>query len=312
MPTLTTSTARALRPHLIHTVLLVGLLAACTYGPGATPSPTGSPGPTATPSPVPSPTFGPDDITHPTGATEVILRMEQGGGFMPIDFFVTQAPQFTLYGDGTVVFRPIEDVGRVAAEQGMPRFLTGKMTELGIQALLLFALDTGRLANARDFYSQNMCADCGMTIFVLDAAGISKTITVDALSELTEPGPDAVDRQGFAQLADLLRNFEQHAQEATIDEISLYDPELYRVTLLDGFGQPALEPIAWPWDDLTPDDFPMAEEPGNRNKIMTREQVALLTEVPSGGQVSIWVLAPDGTVASFGVRPLLPDEQALL
>ena len=46
-------------------------------------------------------------IDHPTGATDVVLRIEEGGGFVPIDFPASQAPVFTLYGDGLIVFQPI-------------------------------------------------------------------------------------------------------------------------------------------------------------------------------------------------------------
>ena len=35
----------------------------------------------------------------------MILRYEEGGGFMMAGFIATQAPIFTLYGDGTVIFR---------------------------------------------------------------------------------------------------------------------------------------------------------------------------------------------------------------
>src|SRR5688572_30889912 len=86
---------------------LTTVLAACYAGPGASPSPTTPPGPTPTPSPTPSPTFGPNDISHPTGRTDIVLRMEQGGGMMAFGFF-TQSPSFTLYGDGTVIFKPMD------------------------------------------------------------------------------------------------------------------------------------------------------------------------------------------------------------
>ena len=39
----------------------------------------------------PAPTVG--AIDHKTGATDVVLRLEQGGGFVPIEFLATQAPE---------------------------------------------------------------------------------------------------------------------------------------------------------------------------------------------------------------------------
>ena len=43
---------------------------------------------------------------------------------------------------------------------------------------------------------------------------------------------------------------------------------------------------------------------------MDRDHTAKLTAVPNGGQQSIWVKAPDGSIVSFALRPLLPDEIA--
>jgi hypothetical protein len=237
--------------------------------------------------------------------------MEQGGGFVPFGWMVTQAPTFTLYGDGTVIFRPPQDKeGGTSPEDGLPRFLVGTMTEDGVQALLTYALTTGRLATARESYEDPLIADASTTVFVLNAGGVEKVVSVYALSEMFEPGRDAADRQGFAQLAHLLINLEQEVDSGTVDNVTLYDPERYRVVLFDEMGEPVAEPVAWPWDDISLDDFPVGEEPGNRTKVLTRQQVAELIDVPSGGRSSIWVEAPDGSLVSFAVRPLLPDEAA--
>jgi hypothetical protein len=154
---------------------LATLIAACATGPGASPSPTNPPGPTPTPSPTPSPTFGENDISHPTGRTDIVLRMEQGGGFVPFGFLFTQSPSFTLYGDGTVIFKPIDTrASDPFGGQAMLPWLVGHMTEADIQALLNFALTTGRLANARENYDNPMVADAGSTIFNLPAGGVEK------------------------------------------------------------------------------------------------------------------------------------------
>ena len=78
--------------------------------PNVRPTPTGSPSPTPARLRRPSPTFNPEQIEHPTGANDIVLRMEQGGGFVPFELrSITQSPQFTLYGDGTVIFQPIDN-----------------------------------------------------------------------------------------------------------------------------------------------------------------------------------------------------------
>ncbi|MEP7378283.1 MAG: hypothetical protein ABI725_01835 [Chloroflexota bacterium] len=289
---------------------LVALTSACTAVPGASPTPSVPPTPSPAPTPTPSPSFGPNDIAHPTETTDIVLRLEQGGGFMPINFFITQAPAFTLYGDGTVIFKQLDTrmAGPMGNQAELP-WLVGHLDESQIQALLQFALSTGRLANAKATYDNNTCADCGSTTFTLNAAGLSKSVNIYALMEVTDPNqPDAADRQGFNQLATVLNNF-QAQSGVDLGEITPYDAALYKVVLLDnGFGQPGVQPKDWPWDDLTPADWPSAEEPDSRVKMLDSAHVAKLLDVPNGGHIGVWVKEPDGTLVQFGVRPLLPDE----
>jgi hypothetical protein len=80
------------------------VIAACSAAGGASPAPA-SGAPSAAPSVAPagSPTTG--AIDHKTGATDVVLRYEEGGGFVMPAFTAAAVPHFTLYGDGTVIFR---------------------------------------------------------------------------------------------------------------------------------------------------------------------------------------------------------------
>src|SRR3712207_9459767 len=64
-------------------------------------SPAGSPGAS------PSPATG--VLEHPTGKDDIILRYDEGGGFVIPSFLASRTPYFTLYGDGTVVFQPFKD-----------------------------------------------------------------------------------------------------------------------------------------------------------------------------------------------------------
>ena len=303
---------------LVPALALAALISACnTFGtatPAPTAPPTGGPstgpttGPTtppATPSPTPTPvpTVKPDGIEHPTGANEIILRMEEGGGFVPFGFMVTQSPAFTLYGDGTVIFKPIDNRPNAFESAYLP-WQVAHLDEAGIQSLLEYALTTGRLANARENYDNPMVADAGTTMFTLNAGGQEKVVSVYGLFEMPDPGPDAADRTGFNQLRNALNNFQN---EAGIGDITTYEPEFYKVILMQGFGEPVGEPLDWPWDDLTPADFPAGDEPGGIN-IMDAEHAAKLLEIPNGGHTGVWVADPDGNIVQMGVRPLLPDE----
>ena len=155
--------------------------------------------------------------------------MENGGGFVPMQFFATQIPQFTLYGDGTVVYRPLPSADGATFGDPLPPFQTGKLSEAAVQRLLAYALETGRLADAKSSYDNMQIADASSTYFTLNADGLEKTVSVYALSETTEPGEDAADRNGMAKLSERLMDFgNDHTRVRGQRPARLRRPELPR------------------------------------------------------------------------------------
>ena len=231
---------------------------------------------------------------------------------------VSDVPQFTLYGDGTAVFKPLADAQGVAFNQPLPPMLTVKLTEDDVQTLLAFALNDGHLAVAKESYTDPMVADAGSTTFTINAGGYDKTVNVYALMESTSSGPETADRNAMSKLQDRLNNFETEARAAHGADIKPYDPSAYRVTLFDeGYGQPNVQPIQWPWTDVTMGDFVKVGDAAWPMLVMTRDQISKLTPVPDGGLTGVWVVAPDtsgaatdGVPVELVVRPLLPDEIA--
>ncbi|HET7472072.1 MAG TPA: hypothetical protein VFJ71_03005 [Candidatus Limnocylindrales bacterium] len=295
---------------------LVALIAvACS--PASTPTATGSPGPSSPPSAVPS--ASPSDVSttgaieHKTGATDVILRIESGGGFVPIDFLATQAPTFTLYGDGVIVFQPkVEafpqpDAGGVT--KGVP-WRTAKLDEGQIQELLQFALGPGGLGGARETYMANGVADAPSTIFTVHAGGLDKTVSVNALSEETQPGPDAVARAAFLKLASRLQDFDEGGRIAT----DVYVPDRYRGVLIEREAQPGVEPLAWPWTDIPFAEFKEGPQDGSgpttfpHRTLTVAETAALKLDGIEGGAQGIAIKASDGKIYGLVLRPLLADE----
>src|SRR3954453_127204 len=44
-------------------------------------------------------------ITHPTGGGDIVIQMQWGGGMVPyLEGQTDRFPQFTLYGDGTLIY----------------------------------------------------------------------------------------------------------------------------------------------------------------------------------------------------------------
>jgi hypothetical protein len=267
-----------------------------------------SPSPTTAHQPTVEPTTG---IDHPTGADQIVLRYEEGGGLIAVDWNLASVPIFTLYGDGTVVFRdPASqaqpDESGVLVQEPLR---TAKLSEEQVQALLAFAANEGGLGVARDRYENPMIADAGAATFTINAGGRTKTVVVQALGESSEQTPDRLVRTQFKALADRLRPFDEGGAIAT-DE---YSPRAWRAVLVESQGVPA-NGKTWPWPDLAPSDFkPSAGDPGSTwpaHTLDAKQVAALGLGELKGGMVGYIVGAPDEKVYSIPIRPLLPDEDA--
>jgi hypothetical protein len=289
---------------------LIVVLAACSGG-GASVAPPASPGSSGTPTDVPgeTPDFG--AIEHPTGATDVVLRYEEGGGFMMPAWLATQAPIFTLYGDGTIIFRnptrdPLEPIGSV---NPMRPFRTAKLSEEQIQDLLTEALGEGGLGIARPDYPNDQISDASTAVFTINAGGLKKTVSIYALGLEIDGGQDAPARAAFAKLAAKLANIDDGGAIATAE----YAPDRYRGILLEGQpGVPDAKP--WPWAEIKPGDFVLDRDPNAFQlpaRVMAVDDVNELGIDPFlGGFQGMTLIGPDdGKVYSFSLRPLLRDEQ---
>jgi len=197
-----------------------------------------------------------------------------------VDFLATQAPSFTLYGDGTVVFRdpqaiPPEPVGNV--NRSVP-FQTISLGEAGIQALLEQGLGPGGLGIAVGPY-MGLGADIPTAIFTVNANGRTKQVSVTGLSPDMHPNNAVIVGQ-LSRFADQLRTF----GNGIVGE-AVYQPTAYRgvLTKIDQVNGPV---AAWPWPDVAPTDFPA----GQNEFLMTR------------------TMTKAGKAYSFALRPLLPDE----
>jgi hypothetical protein len=300
-----------LHRHALLPILIVAVAACTGSGAGASNAPSDAPGSTA-PSGAPSESpvsFG--EIEHATGPTDVVLRYENGGGFVPPEFIATQAPIFTLYGDGTVVFR--NPAAELPAPEGnvfkqLP-FRTARLTEEQIQDLLTYALGEGNLGIARANYENNMISDASTATFTIDAGGIKKAVNIYALGMELDGMPDMPVRTQFQKLAERLGDFDQGGTIAT----DVYTPAGYRGVLFDAQGMEGA--IEWPWPELTPADFSFPADANalqRGDRVMTQAEVDALglTDVQGGFQ-GMAVTSPDGSrTYSFALRPLLPDETA--
>ena len=229
---------------------------------------------------------------------------------MMMEMIASQAPIFSLYGDGTVVFRdpatqPVPDESGILV---LPPFRIARLSEEQIQELLSFAVVEGGLGVAKARYDNPMVADAGTATFTINAGGQTKTVDVYGLG-IDDGAPDAAMRARFNALAARLRAFDQGGTIAT-DE---YNPQAWRAVLFETGAVPA-RVAPWPWPNLTPQDFAAdgadPTVPAFPSRVMSAAEIAALGLGDlKGGAMGYFTRGPDGKTYSLAVRPLLPGEE---
>jgi hypothetical protein len=229
--------------------------------------------------------------------------MESGGGFAPLDSIATAAPSFTLYGDGTVVFR--DPTASLPAGAGnvnrLAPFQTIRLDEEGIQALLEDAIGRGGLGIAAGPYI-GQGADLPTTTFTITGDGRSKEVSVMALSPEMHPQDQAI----VAALAGLAQRLDGFAGLVAGEQV--YIPAAYRGILMS-VDQPFGPVVDWPWPAIKPTEFVSGDNEFLKVRTMTAAEVAALG-IPAveGGFQGLSLKAADGKLYTFSLRPLLPDE----
>lgn len=170
----------------------------------------------ASPAKDPKPTETSDaiEIEHPTGADDVVLKIDVSGGFVPLSYAFGTPPVLVLTGDGRVITAP---KSQDEATRLTP-LLVNEVDEAQIQEVLAAADAAGLLAAAPDYESD--------APQVTDMPSTNVTITTDkawahsayALSFESESG----DRAALADFVD-------EATELLSGTTSAYAPEELRL-----------------------------------------------------------------------------------
>lgn len=235
-------------------------------------------------------------------STRVVLRMQVGGGFVPLSAALLEMPTFTLYGDGTVIFRPSTG-GTFDAPAPLVR---AELSDEQVAALLAFATGPGGLADAAEQYSDMFVSDAPTTVFTIDTPELRKSVSAYALGiEQPEGNPDAEVLGRLASLAATLGAFEQQVDAGNVESAALYEPLSYLATFTPDFEGNTAEPTIWPFDIAVP-EFPA--DGSFPTLVLSPEQVAQLTTVPSGGIGDLYFQDAADRKFHVAIRPLLPDE----
>jgi len=255
---------------------------------------------------------GADRISHPTGADELVLRVDVGGGFVPVEYNLAAIPGLSVYGDGRmIVTGPAIEIYPGPA---LPNLQAAQLSEDGLQAILRAARDAG-LMNGDASYDYPCVADLPTTTFTVVAEGRRNQISAYALGSDdgtgTCEGVDAAARKDLVTFQTRLGDLERLLPEGSIGPEQPYTPAEMRVFALPYRGQPDLpqEPVEWPIaGPLERFGRPTDTLEGARCGVVegTDLSESLLPVAVTANQLTPWT--SQGGEYSLILRPLLPDE----
>jgi hypothetical protein len=282
------------------TVLSLGLLAgACANSSGDGSGEGGSGG------------TGVTGSTGANGTDQVVLRIEQSGGFVAVQYNLTRMPMLTLYGDGLYV-TPGPQI-EIYPGPALPALAQQRLTPEATQLLLRAAVDAG--LNADRSYTTMMISDAPTTTFTLTIDGQTHTTEVYALDFDMSSAKGMT--KGEVQARKDLAAFQAKASDlswlpsGSVSDAGTYEPTGLRVFSGPYQGDENLlqTPIVWP---LTPGlaEFGDAQDdaPGGMRCGTVSADAAgtLLPLAEQANQLTPWTSG--GARYGLWFRPLLPDE----
>jgi len=250
-------------------------------------------------------------ITHPTGADELVLRVEYQGGFVPYEFTLSSVPFSSLFGDGTLITTGPQI--EIYPQPALPPLIRTPITEGGVQAILAAADDAGLMDGDKDY--ADMCiADAATTVFTTNADGATSVVSAYALD--SEPTgscgrkQDAKARSRLAEFQAKLGDLKTWLPEDSVGADEAYQPTEMRVYVLPYRKDPDLpqQAMDWPLDTpLSAFGEPLANDPQTRCGVVSGGDFdEVYAAAQSANQLTPWV--SEETDYRLILRPLLPDE----
>ena len=254
---------------------------------------------------------GSGGIAHATGGTDLILRIETGGGFVPVEYNLTQIPGFSLYGDG----RLIRTGAQIEIYPGpaLPPLTQAQLTEKGVQAIL-GAADEAGLLNGDINLGFDLVADAPTTTITVGAGGDTHTASVYALGLEGGEKPQGMSQSDW-EARQAIYNFSlltgdlSWLPNGSIGEETPFSTDELRIFVRDYQRDPSLhqEAVDWPGQDLAVFGSEVSNLEGWRCGSVTGDDLeAVMALATAANQLTPW----DSGAQRYGLlfRPLLPDE----
>lgn len=247
--------------------------------------------------------------TIPTGADEVVFRIDTRGGFTPVEYQLRLVPEVTVSGDGRVVVPGPET--EQYPPYALPNLLTGTLAPGTIDRLARRAAELDLLSPHH--YGDPAVTDLPTTTVTIAVDGVH-THEVYALdvSGQEAPGLTAAERAARAALTTFVEEVRTAATEVATEPYVPTEVAVYVQPATAGTdGDQGVEPgrADWPGRDLAALGVgdPAAPMPSVRCAVLTgAEADTALAAARDATSITRW--SANGAEYTVVFRPLLPDE----
>ncbi len=251
---------------------------------------------------------------HPTGADELVLRVATGGGFTPVEYQLRLVPEFSLFGDGTLITPGAQ--AEIYPGPALPPLASRALSQDGLRTVLEAAVAAG-VADGKDLtdLASTFIADAPTTTFTISIDEATHTFSVYALFEMdARPEQMSVDefeaRQALAAFVTRLNDLSEWLPEGALGPEAVYEAHGSLVFVGGPQRVPDLpqEPIGWPLGTSLANVPSDTAGYGCLAVIGEDWRSTLAPLAASANELTPWVSGGE----RFGVvfRPLLPDQEA--
>lgn len=244
-------------------------------------------------------------IDHPMKANEVIVRIDQGGGFIGPTYAPTHLPVVSLMGDGSVITGGPQI--ELYPPPALPSIIVRTITEDGIQSILVAARDAG-LFGADRTLTDDRVADAGTTVFTAVENGKRHTISAYALDEAPE---STSERDALRRFRDDMSDLARWLPPGSVGDDRQYEATRMRI-VVEAFDPASVDegltqvPKDWPLSGALA-TFGEANEAGYRCGAVGGEDLRrVLDAARTANTLTPWV--SDAKKYRLSFRPLMADE----
>lgn len=256
---------------------------------------------------------GSDSSAETTGA-DFMLKVESGGGFVPVELNLAQLPTFALFADGRLIVPGPQIL--IYPGPALPNLQERSITPPGLAAIRKAAAAAGLDGPDRNFdQAARVVADLPTTTFTVVSNGKVHKTSVYGFDYLRQPeGSAGLSKKqageiaALARLADSLTDLESWLPPGSVGKERPFKIDGMRVFASPGGAQPEQgTPRPWPLDQPLGELGSPASPQGYRCGVVRDAGLdKVLQAAAQANQQTIWTSAGISYTVVF--RPLLPGE----